>query len=419
MRKTTLPLILLLGLANMVVCSAKMGRAQRNSMPTIANNMWPEGIGHGEVSTPHIQNLERYMYYMTEQALVGRDARPNFIWDTITRVGGIMGTPPPSMGDWIIYDTTIVEDSVLIINGSIIVSETGALILKNSEIYMNLTIGGEHWIDVYGNLTVLSSLITAYNTSNNYFIRVFDGGKLRIENSEISYAGYEGGLLNDKLGIWINTSNAIIRNTTIHNSMCGVYLYKTTNVVIANNVMLDNSFGIYLDNSEGNMIYGNKINHSWGYGIYIDHSVNNDIYNNTVQDSLIYGVCIAYSDLNNVSYNRFFDDGLFVYDSFNCIVEGNTVNSKPLLYLEGEKDLDISTEAGQIILVSCQNITIHGQHIVDTDVGIELWDTRNVKIYDNILEHNRVGICLASMSNTSGKNCICLLYTSPSPRDRG
>ena len=76
-------------------------------------------------------------------------------------LNSITGTQPPKSGDWTINDTTVVEDCVLIINGSIIVNDTGALILRNSDIYMNLSYDGEHRIDVYGNLTVLGGLITA------------------------------------------------------------------------------------------------------------------------------------------------------------------------------------------------------------------------------------------------------------------
>ena len=68
----------------------------------------------------------------------------------------ISGTPPPKSGNWTISDVTIVEGETLIINGSIIVNTSGTLILKNTAIYMNLTYDGEHWIDVYGNLTVLN-----------------------------------------------------------------------------------------------------------------------------------------------------------------------------------------------------------------------------------------------------------------------
>lgn len=180
-----------------------------------------------------------------------KDIRPSFTWNIKAELKSIAGTSPPRSGNWTISDVTVVEGSTLIINGSIIVNETGALILRNSKIYMNLTSDGEHWIDVYGNLTVLGSLITAYHTANNYYIRVFSGAKLRIEDSEISYAGYEWG---QKSGLWINTENAAIRNNTIHNNYYGICLYKANNTKIMNNTIQNNRDGVDLPSSSGNSI---------------------------------------------------------------------------------------------------------------------------------------------------------------------
>ncbi len=161
-----------------------------------------------------------------------KDRGLGFVWDAEVKIRGITGTPPPSSGNWTINDTTIVEDSTLIINGSIIVNEMGTLILKNSTIYMNLSYDGEYWIDIYGNLTVLGSLITAYNTSNNYFIRVFSGAKLRIENSEITYAGYEWGTDGDHSGLYIRANGAKIINTTIHDGYYGVTIWNGSDIMI-------------------------------------------------------------------------------------------------------------------------------------------------------------------------------------------
>ena len=85
------------------------------------------------------------------------------------------------------------NDETLIINGSIIVDDTGILILDNTTIYMKLNSDRDYYIDVYGELIVKNSVITAYDPDKNYYIRVFSNATLRIENSEISYAGYEWG----------------------------------------------------------------------------------------------------------------------------------------------------------------------------------------------------------------------------------
>ena len=85
----------------------------------------------------------------------------------------ILGSDPPTSGDWTISDTTIVEDKKYIINGSIIIQAGGVLMLKNASIYMNLASDGQFWIEVNqgGNLTLVGSNSTAYDL--NYQITSF------------------------------------------------------------------------------------------------------------------------------------------------------------------------------------------------------------------------------------------------------
>ena len=79
------------------------------------------------------------------------------------------------------------REYALIINGFILIQSGVALILKNSTIYMNLSYDGEHYIGYSdANLTPISSTITAYNKSDNYYINVDGNGHLYAYNSEIS-----------------------------------------------------------------------------------------------------------------------------------------------------------------------------------------------------------------------------------------
>ena len=426
------------------------------------------------------------------------DNRPSYVWNVKVEVKNIIGTYPPMCGSWIISDITIVENSTIIVNGSIIIKETGALVLKNSKLYMRLKKDCEYGIDVFGNLTLINSMITSYNTTNNYFIRVFYGAKLKIENSEISYAGCMEN--NDKLGLWINTDNALIINSKIHHNLFGVYLYKVKNVLIknseirdcciaiflqessrndiTNNVIKNNTYGVYLNSSSSNsihnniienngcgvylegsndndihsnvvlnnyeagidlnyardnIIYNNTIQYNYGDGIFLWESNNNTIYDNKIQSNglmyLGYGIYLGGSNSNVLYNNIFLNDSLFVMASYNNIVKNNTVNGKLLVYLESIGDVVIDQEAGQIILVRCKNIRIMNQNISDTDVAIELFETCDVKIlnsviqniylagiflsesinnivYNNTIQDSKCGIYLAYSSNNSVHNNV-------------
>jgi parallel beta-helix repeat protein len=77
------------------------------------------------------------------------------------------------------------------------------------------------------------------------------------------------------------------------------------------------------------------------------------------------------------------------------------VNGKPLVYLEGEADHSIS-DAGQVILVSCNRIRVENLNLSKTSVGMQLLKTNDSIITgNNITANNRHGIYLEYSSNNS------------------
>ena len=136
--------------------------------------------------------------------------------------------------------------------------------------------------------------------------------------------------------------------------------------------------GFYLNNADHCNISGNNVSNDDGYGIYLKDSSNNTLTGNT-----------------------FVNDGLIVEDSYHNNVENNTVNGKPLVYLEDAADYTI-TNAGQVILVNCNNITAEDLNLSDTTVGIELWGTDNSVITNNTASNDdRYGIYLKDSSNNT------------------
>jgi parallel beta-helix repeat protein len=91
-------------------------------------------------------------------------------------------------------------------------------------------------------------------------------------------------------------------------------------------------------------------------------------------------------------------------------VKDNTVNGKPLVYLEEVSDYKVE-DAGQVILVNCNNITIEYLDLSNRSGGIALWETENSKISNNTVCNNMNGIRLSSSSNNSIKgNNVCNNY---------
>jgi parallel beta-helix repeat protein len=94
---------------------------------------------------------------------------------------------------------------------------------------------------------------------------------------------------------------------------------------------------------------------------------------------------------NSVSGNSFTNDGLFCYESYQNSAENNTVNGKPLVYLENVSNYEVQS-AGQVVLCQCSNITVEGLSISQTDYGIEILATNNSNISGNNVTNNGCGI---------------------------
>lgn len=102
--------------------------------------------------------------------------------ENVLYVRSIIGTPPPSEGDWIINDVVIIENEVLVVNGSIIVEKGGVLVLVNSTLYMNVTTNGGMNITVKdgGNITVLNSTIDSYDGTTKFGIFIINTSSIGL-----------------------------------------------------------------------------------------------------------------------------------------------------------------------------------------------------------------------------------------------
>ena len=246
--------------------------------------------------------------------------------------------------------------------------------------------------------------ITGNNISNN------EDGLILWDSSDNTISGNTI-TSNNNFGIYLRYSsnrNTITSNTINSNSDYGIGLHiSDNNTITSNNIISNNNDGIYLYYSSDNTISGNTITSNNNFGIYLRYSSNrNTITVNTISNNGYDGIYLYYSSDTNITGNSFFNDGLRVYYSYHSTVDNNTVNGKPLVYLEDESDKVIDYEVGQLLLVNCDNITVENLTLSNVDVGMELWDTDNSKIRDNYFSNNGGGIFLyeSSMNTISSNN---------------
>jgi len=182
----------------------------------------------------------------------------------------------------------------------------------------------------------------------------------------------------DGIDFYCLSGGLISDNTIQNNGNDGIDIRYSASITISNNVIYKNGFdGIYFYSTADCSVSGNHIESNHMFGVYVDGS-HYEIYNNT-----------------------FSHDGIFFYDSSNNDVENNTVNGKPLIYLEKESNKEIDLEAGEIVMVDCRNMIVTGQNISGTDIGIELWNTSNALITNCTLRENFYGLYLGSFSNNN------------------
>lgn len=170
----------------------------------------------------------------------------------------------------------------------------------------------------------------------------------------------------------------------------GVYLDGVSNVTIMD-MTIDSYFGVLLNSSSNNIICENNITKGEA-GIWIESSSNNTVSGNNITNSTYYSIVLDSSNYTGISGNTFTNDGLYVVDSYQNFVQNNTVNGKPLVYLEEASNLIVDNDAGQVVLVDCENIAAEDLNLSETDFALELWETNNSTISGNNITNNPYGI---------------------------
>ncbi|MFX1371843.1 MAG: NosD domain-containing protein [Promethearchaeota archaeon] len=209
-------------------------------------------------------------------------------------------------------------------------------------------------------------------------------------------------------------NNTILENTLINNTLEGLHLVESNNNNISENIATFNSNGIRLSGgSEYNLILNNTMNNNtahqdlessadYGNGIFLEWSNYNNLtknkgkYNGKSGIYLfnVFNVTILENQLTYCGlYINFKEEDYLPSLSFNNIsynITDNEVNAKPLIYRWNEqvKDTNLIKNAGQIILINCNNSIISNTNITHATVGITLYNCSNNIITNNSASFN-------------------------------
>ena len=174
----------------------------------------------------------------------------------------------------------------------------------------------------------------------------------------------------------INADGVTLRGFTIYRGFSGLIVFSNKNTIVDNIFDSNYAEGIILFHNENNI--SDNIFSNFGWGISIYHANFNIISNNIFFDGIV-----VENSLDNVG------------NLITNIVFNNTVNGKPLLYFEGISDTIVDgQDAGEVVLVSCRNVTVQNLEISNASAGVALYNSHRCMIKDNIFSNNNYGVYL-------------------------
>ncbi|MFO8133561.1 MAG: NosD domain-containing protein, partial [Thermoplasmatota archaeon] len=244
-----------------------------------------------------------------------------------------------------------------------------------------------------------------------------------VSNLTVRNSGAAG---SGRAGILLSASGCIVRDVVLRDNEYGV-ICDGPGQRVSRSLAMDNIGGILLRNAamcavEGNVLDGNRlsgvslqqeaadnvvsgnriINGSTAQGV-LAGGTGNHIEGNVISGQR-YGGLQLLSSGNVVANNSFAGCGLGAMYSYRSnVVRGNTVNGKPLVYLEGVSDVAVA-RAGQVFLVDCTRVTVSGQQLCNTTVAVELLGSTGCHVAGNNISGNLAGVMLwnASRNHVTG-----------------
>jgi len=223
-------------------------------------------------------------------------------------------------------------------------------------------------------------------------------------------------------GIYSHYQRLKIINLKITGFWCAIELEDSSDNIITDNLIVDNTQGVWIHTSSNNIISRNNIkNNKQGLTLAAAYTT---IQENNISNSLEYGIKLFWS-FNNLSENKisnnnvainfqesthnvfrnnsFTDNSrLFFYTRFSEFVQNvddsNHINGKPILFWENKNGKTVPSDAGYVALINCTRIKVEnlnfsfGQQIV-------LVSTKDSTVSNNVLSDNQFCIYLKDSSN--------------------
>jgi parallel beta-helix repeat protein len=219
-----------------------------------------------------------------------------------------------------------------------------------------------------------------------------------------------------------NVSGNIVKSTKYREA---IWLYGSSENIISENIVSGNRYGITIENSYSNNVFGNVVEKN-GYGIILSGSQDNILSENLVSDNTEFGIEID-SNKNTIRSNvvKNQEEGILLLgeentlrnntmlgNSFNFklgtshhfgasflvndVDQTNTVNGKPIIYWINIQNELVPPNAGYVALFNCTNIVMQNLTLSKNEHGILLVNTTNSLITKNRFSDYHDGVFMFS-----------------------
>ena len=139
------------------------------------------------------------------------------------------------------------------------------------------------------------------------------------------------------------------------------------------------------------------------WGVYASHSPGLRVGSCVISNSS-WGMLLLTSPRSALVGNAFEGTGFYPFESFDLTVANNTVNGKPLVYLEGVEGA-VVRDAGQVMVVRSNRVSVVGVNLSRTSVGIALIRANNSLIENCSVIESRWGVLFHGAAGSQVRNC--------------
>lgn len=183
----------------------------------------------------------------------------------------------------------------------------------------------------------------------------------------------------------------------------GVSVANSTRVGVADSRFSENVLGVGALHVSGVEISSCLIEGGY-WGAFISHSPGARVVGCSISDSS-WGILLLSSPRSTIAGNALKGTGFYPLDSFELAVADNTVNGKPLVYLEGVEGVEVR-DAGQVVVVRSRNVSVVGVNASNTSVGVALIRTNGSRVESCSATGSRWGILFHRTTGSRLRDCV-------------